>query len=76
MRFFVAPTLAVRLVLSNKGKKTPGVDKMTLRTDGQKMHVISKLKTFLKDYRPAPVLRVYIPKPFSNEKRPLGIPTL
>jgi RNA-directed DNA polymerase len=29
-----------------------------------------------RDYRPPPILRVFIPKPGKQEKRPLGIPTV
>lgn len=67
--------LAIRRVTQeNRGKQTPGIDgelcdspekRMALYHDG--LH--------LRNYRPKPVRRVYIPK--SNGKtRPLGIPTV
>jgi retron-type reverse transcriptase len=37
--------------------------------------VISRVKEALREYHPAPVRRVYIPKPGKTEKRPLGIIT-
>lgn len=74
VRSFSARALAVRQVTSNKGKVTPGVDKITWENPTQKMAAIDELKN-LKNYKASPVLRVYIPK--SNKTlRPLGIPTM
>jgi RNA-directed DNA polymerase len=74
VRSFGARALAVRQVTSNKGKMTPGVDKITWETPVQKMAAIVELKN-LKNYKASPVRRVYIPK--ANKKfRPLGIPTM
>ena len=74
MRSFSARALAVKRVTSNKGKRTAGIDGELLKTASSKMLTINKLKSFMKEYKSDPVKRVYIPKPFSNEKRPLGIP--
>lgn len=74
VRSFAARSLAVRKVATNQGRKTPGVDGITLETSSDKFETISLVKD-LKDYKASPVRRVYIPK--SNGKlRPLGIPTI
>lgn len=73
-RSFAARALAVRKIVSNKGKNTPGVDGLLLETDRDKMTCISKLKN-LKNYKATPVKRVYIKKS-SGAMRPLGIPTI
>lgn len=79
---------ALRLILTNTGSRTSGVDGINkthfLRKDGRRVSE-TKVKDFTqnlsdllksKKYRPLPVKRVYIPKPNSDEKRPLGIPTI
>lgn len=56
-----------------------GVDQQTVdEFFAQRLPEIDHLQQELKDesYRPLPVRRVEIPKPGSNEKRPLGIPTV
>jgi len=58
-------------------KKASGVDKVTKEEYGQDLEgninrLLERMKTF--SYRPQPVKRVYIPKPGSETKRPLGIP--
>lgn len=68
---------AFKRVAANKG--AAGVDHETVT------HYARHLETHIKalgerlkenNYRPAAVKRVYIPKPGSREKRPLGIPTV
>ncbi len=56
-----------------------GVDGVTVKMFEQRlMENLEKLGRSLKDgtYRPQAIPRVYIPKPGSKEKRPLGIPTV
>ncbi len=70
--------LAYRNLKTNKGSKTAGTDGLTIKyiwniNDDE---LIIKIRSMLKDYRPKSVRRVYIPKVGSNQKRPLGIPTI
>src|SRR6266852_1052027 len=70
---------AAHKVLQNKGSGTPGIDGMTKSNflgdpDGYIRSLQEALKA--KTFEPAPVKRVYIPKPNSEKKRPLGIPIL
>src|SRR5262245_35282552 len=71
--------MAAHKTLTNQGSNTAGIDGMTKSNflvdyDGH----IARLKESLKakTFEPEPVKRVYIPKPNSVKKRPLGIPTL
>jgi RNA-directed DNA polymerase len=64
-------------VLGKKG--AAGVDRQTVTEFAEhEMEEIRRLHVQLWDgsYRPAAVRRVWIPKPGSSEKRPLGIPTV
>lgn len=64
-------------VKSNGG--SPGIDGMTIEHfEANKERELSLLQRQLQSgsYRPEPVMRVWIPKPGSKEKRPLGIPTV
>jgi RNA-directed DNA polymerase len=58
----------------NKGGMTPGVDMLTI--DGYSHERATNLRELLREnrYVPAPVQRVYIPKP-NGKQRPLGKPT-
>ena len=38
--------------------------------------MINTVREMLADYKPKSVRRVYIPKPGSDKKRPLGIPCI
>jgi len=71
--------VAATKVLKNTGSKTAGIDSMTKSNffgdfDGNTRRLREALKA--KTFEPVPVRRVYIPKPNSQQKRPLGIPTL
>jgi RNA-directed DNA polymerase len=68
-----AKLLAVHRVTTNRGAKTPGVDKVIWRSDRQKLHAAFNLKRH--GYRPRPLRRHYIPKP-NGKLRPLSIPTM
>lgn len=64
-------------VAANKG--SAGVDHVTVET--YERHAEANLRELSADlrqdrYRPQAIRRVYIPKPGSDQKRPLGIPTV
>jgi len=68
---------AYREVASNKG--APGVDNVTIEDFAADLaRNVDKLERQLCDgsYRPQSIKRVQIPKPGTNETRPLGIPTV
>lgn len=66
--------LAVRQVTTeNKGRKTPGVDNKLYNTPQDKIKLVEKLKL---DGKANLIKRVEIPKPGTDQTRPLGIPTI
>jgi RNA-directed DNA polymerase len=71
---FSAKLLAVKRVTSNRGAKTPGVDKILWRTPQQKMKAALAIKR--RGYQPQPLRRIYIPKKQKGKVRPLSIPTM
>jgi RNA-directed DNA polymerase len=69
-----AKCLAVRKVTQdNQGKKTAGVDGVKSLTPVQRLKLVENLKV---DSKAENIRRIWIPKPRTTEKRPLGIPTL
>lgn len=69
-----ARLLAVRKVTQdNQGKQTAGVDGVKSLTGKQRLRLS---KTIHFRQRAKPLRRVWIPKPGSTEKRPLGIPVM
>jgi len=71
---WTARALAVRRVTQdNQGRKTAGVDGVKALTPRQRLTLIDKMKLGSKV---KPTRRVWIPKPGTEEKRPLGIPTM
>src|SRR2546427_4306056 len=71
--------VAAHETLKNHGSNTAGIDGQTKSNflgdfDGHINRLQERLKA--KVLEPMPVRRVYIPKPNSEKKRPLGIPTL
>lgn len=76
---FGTRALAVRKVVTNQGGKTPGIDNQIWDTPESRFKAIGKLGVIVAKphlYVASPVKRVYIPKPGTKERRPLGIPTL
>lgn len=70
---FSGKALAVKRVTENKGKNTPGVDKVTWKTPRTKTNAIASLKR--RGYSSLPLRRVLIPKK-NGKVRPLGIPAM
>ncbi len=74
MRSWSSKYLAVRRVTQdNQGKKTAGVDGIKSLKPEQRLELIGKLAL---SQKAKPTRRVWIPKPGTEEKRPLGIPTM
>lgn len=70
---FSGKALAVKRVTENKGKNTPGVDKVTWKTPEAKINAIASLKR--RGYSLLPLRRFFIPKK-NGKTRPLGIPAM
>jgi len=70
---FYGKLLAVKRVVTNKGKTTPGVDGVVWNTPRKKMQAVNLLNR--RGYRPLPLRRVYIKKR-NGKLRPLSIPTM
>ena len=70
---FSGKALAVKRVTENKGRNTPGVDKVTWRTPVAKTNAIASLRR--RGYSPLPLRRVFILKK-NGKTRPLGIPVM
>ncbi|WP_333167568.1 reverse transcriptase domain-containing protein [Microcoleus sp. Pol12B4] len=74
MRSWSNRILSVRRVTQdNQGKKTAGVDGAKSLSPAARLELARELKL---TGRSKPTRRVWIPKPGSNEKRPLGIPVM
>ena len=69
---FFSKLLAIKRVTQNTGKRTPGIDGVTWKTDKQKINAAHALNR--KGYQALPLRRIYIPKK-NGKLRPLGIPT-
>ena len=70
---FSGKAIAVKRVIENRGKNTPGVDGETWSTPIKKFQAVINLKQHC--YNAAPLRRVYVPKT-NGKRRPLGIPTM
>lgn len=74
MKSWAAKCLAVRRISQdNTGKKTAGVDGVKSLSPAARMRLVGRLQLTGKS---KPTRRVWIPKPGTDEKRPLGIPTI
>lgn len=67
--------LAIRRVtVTNKGKKTTGIDKKVYTSSRDRERLYQEIKTYT-PWKASPTRRVYIPKA-NGKSRPLGIPTI
>ncbi|WP_084227245.1 group II intron reverse transcriptase/maturase [Nostoc sp. KVJ20] len=74
MKSWAAKCLSVRRVTQdNQGKKTAGVDGIKSLSPEARLILVAKLKP---NSKVKPTRRVWIPKPGTEEKRPLGIPVM
>ncbi|HEV8718965.1 MAG TPA: group II intron reverse transcriptase/maturase [Candidatus Binatia bacterium] len=71
---FAARAVAVKRVVENTGKKTPGVDGERWETPEQKAAAVARIGQWHR-YHPRPLLRIAIPKK-NGQQRLLSIPTL
>jgi RNA-directed DNA polymerase len=77
MKSRAAALLAVRKVTQeNRGKKTAGIDGVKSLEPKQRLALAQNLITQPFPQKVQPVRRIWIPKPGTKEKRPLGIPTM
>lgn len=78
-KVFLEGTLRVAYEQVSRNKGASGVDGVSVEAFGKRLdEEIVRLQTSWKteSFRPQAIRRVYIPKPGSDEPRPLGIPTV
>ena len=63
-----------RVTQINAGKKTPGIDKITVKTPEARSQLVDEISTGT-PWKASPTRRIYIPKA-NGKQRPLGIPTM
>jgi RNA-directed DNA polymerase len=63
-----------RVTQQNAGRKTPGLDKVVIKTPTARGQLLDDLANYA-PWKASPVRRVYIPKA-NGKQRPLGIPTI
>lgn len=74
VRSFAAKAIAVRKITQeNRGKKTAGIDGVKTIRPEERLELVGELQV---SHKAKPLRRIYIPKPGTNEKRPLSIPTI
>src|SRR5262245_49055166 len=75
LRSYENRVLSVRRVTqTNRGKNTPGGDKVVLKTPEARGRLVDRLGAF-EPWKPRPARRVYSPKA-DGRQRPLGIPAI
>jgi RNA-directed DNA polymerase len=65
-----------RVTERNAGRLTAGVDGEVVLTPEAKMQLADRIQHRAEPFKAQPVRRVYIPKPGSQKRRPLGIPVI
>jgi len=71
---YYAKLISVRKVTQdNRGRSTPGVDGVTVLNPNERLLLANKLTL---NGKASSIKRVFIPKPDTEELRPLGIPTI
>src|SRR6516164_8451417 len=65
-----------RVTERNAGRLTAGVDGEVVLTPEAKARLVERIEHATEPFKAWPVRRVYIPKPGSHKRRPLGIPVI